>query len=429
MTIAPIELKDVKIDRFYNNVDKAAVVDAVNENLLNLSNDVLDEQKKKEIINAITSGKVQTLQILLWMEKWRSKKSADNKFGDYTLDILKKWKVLESQKNPETSSGANLSLTKEKYLELLKSENKEKLVKYDDNGTMLENCLLHPLQELTINISQKNRTVTTTDALTFDFSQKIKEADVEPAFRKIKDVLDAYSQEPSNIQTNYSYDKTSKTWKKGVADVIPWNTTTVEPDKNVLVKTSYIGYEDIEEYLDPEVLKILPGDIEDKLDKKNIQEKEVNGQKVYTFWDTYLIHKDGMRGISLAGKHDYFRRKDRLWLKSKLTFSDKDNSLEDCFKLMAFINLIGATFKDKQTGTGEKAHIDKNDFSADFWSGNNPFYATGNKLYFNDAVSLDDYDLLRKSNLEDMVSWVSLENLAEFFTNRVDYKFDNAVYN
>ncbi|NCO98252.1 hypothetical protein GW864_03725 [bacterium] len=65
MTIAPIELKDVKIDRFYNNVDKAAVVDAVNENLLNLSNDVLDEQKKKEIINAITSGKVQTLQILL----------------------------------------------------------------------------------------------------------------------------------------------------------------------------------------------------------------------------------------------------------------------------------------------------------------------------------------------------------------------------
>jgi len=87
-----------------------------------------------------------------------------------------------------------------------------------------------------------------------------------------------------------------------------------------------------------------------------------------------------------------------------LTFSDKDNSLEDCFKLMAFINLIGATFKDKQTGTGEKAHIDKNDFSADFWSGNNPFYATGNKLYFNDAVSLDDYDLLRKSNLEDMVS-------------------------
>jgi len=129
--------------------------------------------------------------------------------------------VLESQKNPETPSGANLSLTKEKYLELLKSENKEKLVKYDDNGTMLENCLLHPLQELTINISQKNRTVTTTDALTFDFSQKIKEADVEPAFRKIKDVLDAYSQEPSNIQTNYSYDKTSKTWKKGVADVIP----------------------------------------------------------------------------------------------------------------------------------------------------------------------------------------------------------------
>jgi len=65
MTIAPIELKDVKIDRFYNNVDKAAVVDAVNENLLNLSNDVLDEQKKKEIIDAITSGKVQTLQILL----------------------------------------------------------------------------------------------------------------------------------------------------------------------------------------------------------------------------------------------------------------------------------------------------------------------------------------------------------------------------
>ncbi|PJA48662.1 MAG: hypothetical protein CO170_02045 [candidate division SR1 bacterium CG_4_9_14_3_um_filter_40_9] len=429
MTIAPIELKDVKIDRFYNNVDKAAVVDAVNENLLNLSNDVLDEQKKKEIINAITSGKVQTLQILLGMEKGRSKKSADNKFGDYTLDILKKGKVLESQKNPETSSGANLSLTKEKYLELLKSENKEKLVKYDDNGTMLENCLLHPLQELTINISQKNRTVTTTDALTFDFSQKIKEADVEPAFRKIKDVLDAYSQEPSNIQTNYSYDKTSKTWKKGVADVIPGNTTTVEPDKNVLVKTSYIGYEDIEEYLDPEVLKILPGDIEDKLDKKNIQEKEVNGQKVYTFGDTYLIHKDGMRGISLAGKHDYFRRKDRLGLKSKLTFSDKDNSLEDCFKLMAFINLIGATFKDKQTGTGEKAHIDKNDFSADFWSGNNPFYATGNKLYFNDAVSLDDYDLLRKSNLEDMVSGVSLENLAEFFTNRVDYKFDNAVYN
>jgi len=71
---------------------------------------------------------------------------------------------------------------------------------------------------------------------------------------------------------------------------------------------------------------------------------------------------------------------------------------------MAFINLIGATFKDKQAGTNEKAHIDTDDFSSDFFSGNNPFYVAGGKLYFNDAVSWDDHDLLRKSNLEDMVS-------------------------
>gem|GEM_PF-6003886 len=31
------------------------------------------------------------------------------------------------------------------------------------------------------------------------------------------------------------------------------------------------------------MIKILPTDIEDKLDKKNIKEMEVKGQKVYTF--------------------------------------------------------------------------------------------------------------------------------------------------
>lgn len=433
--VVEIKQEDVNIKRFNNGLTKEDVVKAVNQGLLKLSDDVADEAKKQAIVDLIKEGNTKEIQLKLGMVEDKSLDlihRADDKFGKKTLENLRAGRVVgetpdnggnwDNESSESSPSGANISRTKEEYLELLKPGNAEQLINSQNN----KEGLLYPLRTLTITVSQDFRGTTKTDSLVFDFSENVIKdvTEAKTAFLAIKSILDAHP-EPSNIQVDYSYDKTSKTRKKGVVDVVPW--TTVESGNNALVKTSFIGYEDIEEYLDPEVIKILPTDIEDKLDKKNIKEMEVKGQKVYTFWDTYLIHKGGMRGISLAGRHDYFKKKDRLWLSSKLTFSDKDNSLEDCFKLMAFINLIGATFKDKQAGTNEKAHIDTDDFSSDFFSGNNPFYVAGGKLYFNDAVSWDDHDLLRKSNLEDMVSWVSLEDLAKFFTNRVDYKFDDAV--
>gem|GEM_PF-4694269 len=81
---------------------------------------------------------------------------------------------------------------------------------------------MYPLRTLTITVSQDFRGTTKTDSLVFDFSENVIKdvTEAKTAFLAIKSILDAHP-EPSNIQVDYSYDKTSKTRKKGVVDVVP----------------------------------------------------------------------------------------------------------------------------------------------------------------------------------------------------------------
>jgi hypothetical protein len=95
MTIAPIELKDVKIDLY--GISKEDVVKATNEGLLTLSDTVADEAKKQAIVDLIKEGKTKEIQVKLGMVENKSLDlvhRADDKFGKKTLENLKAGRVV-----------------------------------------------------------------------------------------------------------------------------------------------------------------------------------------------------------------------------------------------------------------------------------------------------------------------------------------------
>ncbi|MBU0626090.1 hypothetical protein KKG31_03650 [Patescibacteria group bacterium] len=64
------------------------------------------------------------------------------------------------------------------------------------------------------------------------------------------------------------------------------------------------------------------------------------------------------------------------------------------------------------------------DFGTQFWGDNNPFYVSSSKLYFSDAGTTDDYDLIKQTDLDKVATGVKIEDLAKFFTNYVNYIWD-----
>ncbi|HBB04045.1 TPA: hypothetical protein DCZ39_04075 [Patescibacteria group bacterium] len=115
MAIEQIETEDVKVN-LYNNVTKESVVKAVNEELLELSDDIINEKKKQDIIDLIKEGKTKEIQTQLGMKDnvhADLKERADNMFGKRTLENLKAGKVVGQKETSDTDKKPDITKASE----------------------------------------------------------------------------------------------------------------------------------------------------------------------------------------------------------------------------------------------------------------------------------------------------------------------------
>jgi len=189
---------------------------------------------------------------------------------------------------------------------------------------------------------------------------------------------------------------------------------------------------DLEDYLD-EDMKF------DKVDQKNsinvIQNfldprkiKEIEKGKSYKYGDIVITKTADAWKLSVSSTApSYLRNSNRIKdLTSPLTLSSSSNTLEDAYRFAAFLNYSACFFNGKQCGTDNIGDVELDDFESNTFSDNNPFYTSGDNLYFYDGgVTIGGTTIISQSSLDRMVKGVKLEQLAKFFTNRVKYSFDN----
>ena len=183
---------------------------------------------------------------------------------------------------------------------------------------------------------------------------------------------------------------------------------------------------DLNDYLDEDMKKDDTTEIETFLDPNKI--KEIEKGKSYKYGDIIITKSaDKWKLTVKSSASTYLRNTNRIKdLASPLTLAWGNNSLEDCERFAAFINYTAYFFNGNKAGTDNIGDVELDNFGSNYLSDNNPFYVSGDNLYFyKGGATLGGTTIISQDSLDRMVKWVKIEQLAKFFTNRVKYTFDN----